>query len=146
MSTISDSKVKNIYNDIPDDCIRIILSMLSPVKVALVDKTQALESNKILNNSAIKIQKWYRSRRLIGDSPYEYITLKTLKRFYVVKYEKQWLTVFPSKAINKLNLQGEYLHKYLNPTNKMNTAFVHTFYQFCIDFDITVGDLEYYGW
>jgi len=85
MSTISDFKVKIIYNDIPDDCIRIILSMLSPVKVALIDKTQSLESNKILNNSAIKIQKWYRSRRLIGDSPYEYITLKTLKRFLCSK-------------------------------------------------------------
>lgn len=144
MSTISDSKIF-IYNNIPDDCIRIILSMLHPVKVALIDKYQSLESNKILNNSSIKIQKWYRSRKLIGDSPYEYTTLKTLKRFYVVKYKRRWLTEFPCKAINKLRLQGEYLHKYLNP-NEMNTAFVRTFYQFCIDFEITIDNLEYYGW
>lgn len=130
------------------DCVHMVLSnFLHCTETMLINQTYAALSRSKLYNAAVVIQRWYRSRKLHGDSPYEKVTLKTLKRFYVTKYEEDWLKNFPQGAVYKLGLDTRDLaDKYINPTPKMQEAFVRTFYQFCEDFKITHEDLFYYGW
>lgn len=128
------------------DCVYYILSMLHPAEVASVNTKYAHHSRKIINTAVKKIQMWYRSRKLFGYEPYEYVTRRTLIRFYIVKYKKEWLNILPERAIWKLGLTGPYISKYLNPTTEMRIGKVRTFLNFCNDFNITREELWYYGW
>ena len=58
--------------------------------------------------AAIKIQRWYRYRRLleIDGAPPDQITHWTLVRFYIAKYKTQWLEEFPRRAIKKCAITG----------------------------------------
>lgn len=131
---------------LPTDCVRIILDMLHPTKVAQIDTIQAKCSRVIINNATTVIQRWYRSRKLSGDTPYHHTTLHTMLRFYVTRQNVDFLKSFPVFAITKLSLTGEYTEKYRNPTLEMKKCVVRTFYQFCKDSSLSLQDLNYIGW
>ena len=102
-------------------------------------------TQKIIN-ATIKIQSWYRSRRIISDN-YP-VTRHTLIRMYAVKYPPHLLERLPELIIRKLRLQGPYIYRYFNPTPAMRLGKVRTWYQFCKDFDsdLTMEDFNFIGW
>lgn len=146
MSYLSPKLAGTSAKNIPMDCVRVILNMLHPTQVAGVDVTQAYSSRLIVNSATTKIQRWYRLRKLNGGHPYDRVTMRTLIRFYIVKYKEEWLQELPAKAIRKLALTGPHVAKYLDPTPAMRLGKVRTFLQFCEDFSLTTDHLDYYGW
>lgn len=124
-----------------------ILEFLHNTETCLLSKEFAEKSRRLQTEAAVRLQEWYKSHSLVGSNePYEYCTLRTLKRFYVTKYSKSWLRQLTKFGVKKLGLTGDNVGKYLNPTAKMKQGVVRTFYQFCDEFNINANDLYYYGW
>jgi hypothetical protein len=138
MSNLSMDSINIITSFLP-------LDLVSGINRRFHDKVQTLREK-----SAIKLQRWYRYRRLLEEEPYEEgCTLKTLKRFYITKYKTKWLKRFPTGAIDKLSGFGKetpawIVEKYTK--SGLPIAFVRTFYEFCDDYNMTKEDLETNGW
>jgi hypothetical protein len=83
---------------------------------------------------------------LYGDMPYEKITLKTLKRFYITKYTSEWLIDFPQMVIQSFDLNGNQWCKYANTTDAYKRKYVRHFLEFCHESDLNKADLLIIGW
>ena len=131
---------------LPMVCVRKILNYLHPCQIAHIDKYQSRISTAIIRKAAVRIQRWYKRYRLLGTAPYHYVTLRTLKRFYVAKYKNEWLTDLPVRLIRKLHLHGSGIDRYMHYTYEARPYHVRAFYRFCDQACITVDDLNFYGW
>lgn len=139
--------------ELPDDCFLYVGNFLPARKFSQLNKKLFQKWQIKRLQAVLKIQRWYRTYRLTSDdpysSPYDEVTRKTLLRFYVTKYKKEWLQQFPNKAVSKLsylNRSQELKDKYLNLSSQMNKAYIRTFYNFVNEYNITKNDLDYYGW
>lgn len=133
---------------IPIDCVRCIRDFV-PYVFKYVNCEFHEDWMHLLLNSVIKIQRWYLRFRLVDDTPPYPVTKKTLMRFYITKYNKQWLKSFPRDAIlklNYLNRPDKLKQKYLVPTLEMTNTYTRTFMLFVREYDLSLNDFYYYGW
>tara|TARA_Y100000389_G_C17160122_1_gene363967 strand:- start:137 stop:556 length:420 start_codon:yes stop_codon:yes gene_type:complete len=91
------------------------------------------------------LQKWWRRYRLPMDEPdYDFVTRKTLLRYYIAKYKIEWLQQFPNHAIHKLGIivNNNDINKYLNIPQYNITTYMRNF----CDKYMNKTDFIYYGW
>ena len=126
------------FKELPEDLLNHIMDMVNTSDKIFLNREQ--EKRAETSKFAAKIQKFYRARKLVGSNPYDFCTLHTLKRFYVVKYEPEWLKHFPMSFCNYFNLP---LHE---PYRNIGDNYVEKFYSFCGLYGVGKADLESYGW
>lgn len=85
-----------------------------------------------------RIGRFYYSRKLVFDSPHLVTSLRVMKRYYVVKYKKEWLQNLPREMSRAMRIPFmEYEHP---------EQCVRNFYNFCDINKITINDFIYFGW
>ena len=126
------------FKELPEDLVNRVMDMINTSDKVFLNREQ--EKRTETSKFAAKIQKFYRARKLVGGNPYDFCTLHTLKRFYVVKYEPEWLKDFPMSFCNYFNLP---LHE---PYRNIGDNYVEKFYSFCALYGVGKADLESYGW
>ncbi len=154
---IRNCPIRKGFTELPLDVVYHTLEFIGPFATYGIDKYLHEKSRATFGDAARVLQKWYRGKRLLfaapmskpsgsGDNGYG-VTLRTLKRYYVAKYEPEWVRGLPTTAIRKLGLENHRMAgRYLNPTPEMQRAYVRTFYRFCEDLDVTSRLLYDYGW
>ena len=91
------------------------------------------------------LQKWWKLYRLPNCVPNpDLLTRNTLLRYYIAKYELQWIKTFPRNAIHKLGIIAinfEDIKYYHDSTSNAVT----TMRNFCNKY-MNKSDFIYYGW
>lgn len=128
-----------------------ILKFLHPDETKLVSKKYYDEYKKKLTSSISFIKKCYTYKKLYGDTPYNFTTLNTLKRFYVTKYRPEWLQEFPISYCRILihlgaNPTDPNIVKYMEPSAEQQRGFVKNFLDFVEEYNLTQEDLDSMGW
>ena len=100
--------------------------------------------NSVLLNKTKKLQKLYRGICL-EKSPNNLYTRKTLIRYYLVKYEREWLLELPRRMVSKCGVQVEEIdNEFLQTLNDDSKAFGKVRY-FMLKY-ASLPVIEYYGW
>lgn len=132
--------------------INHIFSYLHSNDIKLVNKKYYDMYKRKLLSSVSSIGKFYIGRKLHGDSPYNYTTLKTLKRFYVTKYTPDMLRDFPPSYLGLLIHLGHVsptdpnVLKYTEPSPERHRGFVKNFLEFCEEYNVDNNEFTGWGW
>lgn len=135
------SKFDELPEDIKDTIYDKALSNIS-----CVDKLCAAKYRNCSNNAANKIQRWYRSRKLepgLYDIP-EYLTRNTMIRYYLVKYNIEWLQDLPRRMIRKCGVVIEQEDERFNYQLPLDSLIGEVRY-FLMKY-ATMDVMMYYGW
>jgi hypothetical protein len=102
------------FVELPDEIKEVIYDKALTM-VWCVDKMGAVK-NQYRYNAAKKIQRWFRHRKLLPGqySTPEYATRNTMIRYYLVKYEIDWLQKLPKRMIIKCGLVVEPIDEKFN--------------------------------
>lgn len=129
-----------------------IFSYLHVNDIKFISKKNYNKYKKRLDKSISTIKNKYMKIKLHGDIPYDNITLKTLKRFYITKYRPEWLREFPI-SYTRILISTGYITptdpiaiKYLEPSEDQNNGYVKNFLECCSDYNITMNDFISWGW
>ena len=127
-------------SQIPMCIVHYILNFLHLSETKIISKYRYHIYRVTLMDSISRISNLYHRRLLLGDGPYDKVTLKTLKRFYIVKYKPEWLYHFPTMASTCLGIN------YIADKNYSTSQYVRKFLDFCKDINITKQDFWNIGW
>ena len=110
----------------------------------LVGVNWNLNINANAVRKTIKLQKWYHGFMLESEPDNSY-TRKTLIRYYLIKYEREWLLELPKRIISKCQVQiqdidNEFLQVLKDDENAFKKVryFMHKY--------TTLPILYWYGW
>ena len=110
----------------------------------LVGVNWNLNMNSIVLNKAIKLQKWYRGI-LLEAEPDNLYTRKTLIRYYLLKYRREWLLELPKRMISKCDVQIEEIDsEFLQSLTDDDKAFGKV--RYFMHKYTTLSILYWYGW
>ena len=125
-----------IWRKLPVDIVWYMFHFLNISDAANINQ----KFREISRKKAIKrIGNFYYSRKLFyKEPPPRKLTLRVLKRYYIVKYEKEWLQDFPEQICRLLRIPFS--------ENYCPEKYVRNFYHFCEKYNIDKRDLDYYGW
>lgn len=126
---------------IPMHIVHKILDYLHTSETKYICKKRyQMHITKVMT-SVSAISNFYHSRLLLGDTPYEHVTLHTLKRFYIVKYKPMWLQDFPEMAACCLGIENVD-RKFIGRKGNYGKQF----YQFCRMYKLDKTMFMTIGW
>lgn len=133
---------------IPEDCIYHVADFV-PHTFHYVNREFYLKWKNDRLIAISKLQRWYRIYRLIDDTPPYPVTRRTMIRYYITKYKKEWIQRFPRHAILKLDYLERPVgmrRKYMIPTRDMLKKYTRTFISFVYEYNLSMNDFFCYGW
>lgn len=142
----SQSVSKNINKFITIPIQDVIISYLQPLESCEINKFYSEKSRDTINRAAVRIQRFYKSRRLVYDCP-PLCTRRTFLRYYITKYKRQWLDEFPTSFFSKFT----FLHRNNNDQllDEFVVGYTHTprkFYKFANIFVQNLDRIYDLGW
>ena len=124
-----------IWKKLPVEIVWYMFHFLNISNAANINQ----KFREISRIKAIKrIGNFYYSRKLAYKEPPSKLTLRVLKRYYVVRYKKEWLQKFPEEISRLLRIPFS--------ENYCPEKYVRNFYHVCEKHNIDKRDFDYYGW
>ena len=137
---------------LPMDIVHDIFTFLHPSETKFVSKKMSQQYKQALVSATCLVQRHFRRFQLVSAHPYDRVTFRTLKRFYVTKYRPEWLRRFTQAYVRLVVDLGYFAEtdplvlKFLYPTEEQLMGFVKNFYDCCIEFNIPPQEFEAWGW
>ena len=128
-------------NTLPEDVIDLIVTSF-PVKPLLAVNHFFHNISMVrLDSNVRRLQKWYRSMRLVHKYPPDMVTYRTLLRYYVAKHSTERLEQFPRKIVQKCRISGVSPDETKPIVGNVSSRFMKF-----AERHLRPSDIKHYGW